>query len=321
MSAPIIKLSNVTKAFGTHIVLKRINLEIKEGEVLGIIGVSGSGKTTLLRTIVGFLKPEEGEIFFRKKGMLSEKENTLRQLSKNEEAFKKMYGFAPQYHSFYEKLTVIENLYYFGSLYGLDREVIKSNSDALIKMMQLENFKHHLAENLSGGMQRRLDIACSLIHEPDILLLDEPTADLDPLLRRHILEILKEINRRGTTIIISSHDLEEVEWICDRIAIIQDGRIITIGSPEEIKNKYGKTKTLIIESHPGNYKNILKGIKGGYHSYIIDGARLLLETDNAWNLIKQVISAAEKNKEEIIDINTVEPSLKEVFIKLTGKNE
>ena len=134
-------------------------------------------------------------------------------------------------------------------------------------------------------------------------------------------QILKEINRRGTTIIISSHDLEEVEWICDRIAIIQDGRIITIGSPEEIKNKYGKTKTLIIESHPGNYKNILKGIKGGYHSYIIDGARLLLETDNAWNLIKQVISAAEKNKEEIIDINTVEPSLKEVFIKLTGKNE
>ncbi|MCD6589908.1 ABC transporter ATP-binding protein [Candidatus Woesearchaeota archaeon] len=320
MRTPILSLKNITKAFGEHVVLKDINLDIYQGEILGIIGISGSGKTTLLSTIIGFYKPEYGEILFRVKSLVDNQEIGMKPVHKNQPLFKRMYGFAPQYHSFYEKLTVKENLEYFGTLYGLDKEVIKANIKGLLSFMELEAFQNKLAENLSGGMQRRLDIACSMIHEPEILLLDEPTADLDPMLRSHILKLLRDINKKGTTIIIASHDLVEMESICDRIAILHNGKILALGSPEELKKKYSKEKEIILETHPGKYDKIIKNIKGLISSYKIDGTRLIIHSDNPWSLLRKLLGVLDKNEETVIDLELREPGIEEVFIELTKKN-
>ncbi len=315
MKTPILSLKNITKAFGDHIVLKSINLDIYQGEILGIIGVSGSGKTTLLSTIIGFYNPDIGEILFRVKSLINNSKGELKSVKKYSNLFKRIYGFAPQYHSFYDQLTVQENLEYFGSLYGLDKEVIKANINDLLDFMGLSSFRNKLAKNLSGGMQRRLDIACSIIHQPEILILDEPTADLDPVLRAHILKLLRDINKKGTTIIIASHDLVEMESICDRIAILHNGRIVAVGSPEELKKKFGKDKEIILETHPGNYDSFLKKS----FNYVVEGTRAIIKTNNPWKTLSKLLSIINKSNETIIDLEVRAEGLKEIFIDITKK--
>ncbi len=320
MKLPIVSLRHVTKIFGNHVVLEDINLDIYQGEIFGIIGVSGSGKTTLLNTIIGFYKPDEGEVLFRVKPIISNEEIEMRAVHKNQNLFKRMYGFAPQYHSFYDKLTVKENLEYFGTIYGLDKQVIEANIKSLLKFMNLEDFKDRISENLSGGMKRRLDIACSLIHEPEILLLDEPTADLDPILSNHILKLLKKINKKGTTIIMASHHLEEVEDICDRVAIIKDGKILAVGSPEEIKKKVVRGKEIIIETQRAKYSKLIQTFKKDIIEYETEGPKIIIRTHKHSSLLKKVLSYLERKNEVVIDLEVREPTIKDVFFRLMAES-
>jgi len=228
----IVQVKGVDKKFGDHTVLKNINLNIQKGELFCIVGTNGSGKTTLLKTIIGFLDPEEGEIFYKSKD-----------IKKNTKEVKKDFGFATQENAFYPKLTVEENMQYFGNLYGIKKEVLKVNIDKILNLVALQGAKNVLAENLSLGMERRLDIACSLIHNPKILILDEPTEDLDVTLRKSILLLIKAINRTGTTIIMTSHLLAEIEVFFDRIAILDKNTIIKIGTLRDFR-KTTKKKSL-----------------------------------------------------------------------------
>lgn len=240
MAGPIrelYKVEGISKVFGNNYIFNNVSFTINQREVFGIIGGSGSGKTTLLNLLVGFLKPDKGEIKYRNDQLLDKNNDLFNSVSKKQKHLKKIYGFASQNPSFYPNLTVLENLLYFGSLYNLSKENAKSNANQLLELMSLTHAQNTISKKLSGGMQRRLDIACSMIHDPEILILDEPTADLDPLLMSRIWELLKIINKRGTTIIVASHELPYIEKLCTRVAIIKDGEIAAIGKPSELKSR------------------------------------------------------------------------------------
>ncbi|MCC7575096.1 ABC transporter ATP-binding protein [Candidatus Woesearchaeota archaeon] len=324
MPDPLITVEKLGKSFGRKKILSSVSFEVKPGEIIGLIGASGSGKTTLLNMMIGFISPDTGDVKYKEPQMIADKP-IYNSVFKQQKKFKNIYGFAAQLPSFYEKLTVKENLYYFGELYGLSREVLRSNVDSLLKLIDLETASNQLGKNLSGGMERRLDIACALIHNPQVLIMDEPTSDLDPLLRRSIWALIKQINNKGTTVIISSHHLNELETLCDRIAIIKDGTLLDIATPSELKTRYLKHHEIRIESHPGNYKELEKNLSKKFSKEIIRteqrGGELVLFCEDHKNLLNQLVKEIEKNNEKIIELKLVKPSLNQVFINLNIQRE
>ncbi len=326
MAHDLLRINNISKSYGDIKVLNNIDLDVKPGEIIGIIGSSGSGKTTFLHTIIGFTKPDTGDVLFRQRHLVEgvdDVEDIYRSIFKKPSEFKRTYGFAAQVPSFYEKLTVKENLHYFAELYGLGKESAIANINTLLKLLNLEEHSNLLGKNLSGGMERRLDIACSLIHNPELLILDEPTADLDPVLRKNIWEMIKKINNKGKTIILSSHHLNELEALCDRIAIIMSGQIVELGTPSQLKQKFIKTEEIIIQSYPGNYKDlkpvINKNLKKKISSISIEHEGLFVKTENPQEVLNDIIKIFEKGKEKILELKLTKPSLDELFISLQKK--
>ncbi|MBW2990421.1 ABC transporter ATP-binding protein [Candidatus Woesearchaeota archaeon] len=324
--APVLKVQHLTKRFGNNTVLKRASLDIYEGEIFGIVGASGSGKTTLLRNLISYLAPEEGDVKFRYDYFVKMKNKPSKPLYasvyKQQKLAKNIFGFASQEPSFYKKLTVKENLMYFGSLYRLSKKSLESNTEILLALMDLKHAQNTLAGQLSGGMERRLDIACALIHDPEILILDEPTSDLDPLLRDHIWSLVQKINKKGTTIILASHHLSEVETFCSRIAIIKDGRIIDVASPARLKTKYAESQEIRIQTYPGSYSNIAKAIKkpgSKVFDVKIKGSELILYSDQPQIVLHDLLHTLETLKEELIDIKVSRPGLDELFLRISGK--
>jgi ABC-2 type transport system ATP-binding protein len=326
MPTSVYKIKGVSKVFDKRIVLDNIDLEVENGEILGLIGASGSGKTTLLNIMIGFLRPEAGEITFRGEHLLEGDEpKGFKSVFKNTEELKKMIGMAAQTPSFYTTLTVKENLQYFGSLYGMSGEVMKSNITTLINLMDLQGSEDKLAKNLSGGMQRRLDMACALIHDPKILMLDEPTSDLDPLLRNHIWRLVRKINKRGTTIILASHHLSELESLCTRIAILKEGKMLAIGTPNEIKQRFSQNEEIHLETFPGNYEEIskIRSTEVAKHIAKIEdkGTSLVIYTSKPEMVLNTLMKRLEDLKETIVDLKVTRPSLDEIFINISSNDQ
>lgn len=208
----VLVVRNVYKKFGRKTVLRNISFKINEGDIFSIIGVSGAGKTVLLKTIVNFFRPSAGRILYKGKPVTKRRA-------------RRVFGFSVQEGSFYPELTVRENIAHFGRLYGMSNKEIRSRTRELLKLLELNNCGNKLTAHLSGGMQKRLDIACALVHKPKLLLLDEPTTELDVLLKRDVLKLIRSINKKGVTVIIVSLPLE-VESISNKLALIDDGKLI-----------------------------------------------------------------------------------------------
>ncbi len=317
MDSVILKIEKVKKHFDTHKVIDGVSLDIKKGEVFGIIGASGSGKTTFLKSIIGFLPLSSGNVYFN----LSDDTNPrFINISNNSETMKKRFGFAAQNPSFYEKLTVEENLDYFGALYGLGKEARLTNTATLLELVGLKHAAGIVAKNLSGGMKRRLDIACSLIHNPDLLILDEPTSDLDLILAKQIWDLIRKINKKGTTIIVASHDLPEVETICSRVGILVEGKLQQIGTLDSLKNSVSKGQEIHVETYPGNYEKLKKKIKNQYVEKVEDtGNSIILHTKKPEKVLPDLLQIMENENENLLDLKISKLSLKDVFKKLTKK--
>lgn len=306
---PFLQFQNIRKRYGKHEVLLDVNLEIPYGERFGIIGVSGSGKTTLLNILIGFLRPNAGSIYYNLRDIMKEKYNVRR-----------TFGFAAQDGSFYSKLTVQENLNYFGKLHGMSQADIDKRSAGLLKLVGISRAKDTLGENLSRGMQKRLDIACAMIHDPKVLIMDEPTEDLDPMLRKEILLLIKKINERGTTIIITSHLLTEIEGICTKIAILHNGVIIETGTPDQLKGRYYKNDEIHVQTTPGNYEKLAKRLKKiNIDEIEVKENKMVIHTDKAEKVLHNLLHAIEMSNEHLIDIDVNKPTLEEVFEALTKK--
>jgi len=322
-SKSIIEIKDIYKSFGNNLVLNNINLSIPANKISGIIGMSGGGKTTLLNLIIGFLDIDDGKILIHKDAIKDNKskENYLN-LKNITKKVKQNFGFASQNASVYPELTIEENLKYFGRLQKLNRKQIKEHSEILLKFTKLEDYKKLLAKELSGGMLKRLDIACSIIHQPKVLILDEPTSNLDPISRSHVWDLIKKINSQGTTIIISSHFIEELELLCDKVAVIHNGKIASQGSPMHLKENYAKADVISFDTISGDYKNILTHLKkiDRNITYKIELGKIYVYSKKSAKLLKELIKILNKGQDHLLSLELNKPSLKEVFESLEANN-
>lgn len=224
MEEVILKTNDLTKKYQNKVVVDSINLEIKKGEVFGLLGPNGAGKSTTMNMICSVVKPTAGSIDLFGKDPFKQKKEVICRI-----------GYIPQELAIHGGLKAWENVELFTSLYGVKGEELKKAVDESLTYVGLLERKKEFARNFSGGMKRRLNIACAIGHKPDLLIFDEPTVGIDPQSRNFILEKIKESNKNGATIIYTSHYMEEVEEICTRIAIMDNGKIIACGTSEELK--------------------------------------------------------------------------------------
>jgi ABC-2 type transport system ATP-binding protein len=219
----IVSTQHVSKAFGKQQVLKDVNLDIYCGEIFGLLGPSGAGKSTLVKQLVGLDSPTEGNNFIFQTKMPS-----LPIIEK--------IGYMAQSDALYGELSAKENLEFFASLYGLKGKHLQERILDVMRIVDLTEDLHKLVSNYSGGMKRRLSLAISLLHEPKLLILDEPTVGIDPVLRKNIWNSFNELKQNGTTIVVTTHVMDEAEK-CDRLGMIREGRLIAVGTPNELKEK------------------------------------------------------------------------------------
>lgn len=325
MGNPLLTVEGLSKTFGKLPVLKGVSFSLDEGEILGIMGASGAGKTTLLSCIIGFLKPDKGDVKYlvQKKTQNGSYASEFRSILKHGREFKEFFGFAAQTPSFYDNMNVLENLRYFGKLYGLSSDTLKSNITLLLDLMSLSDSKQMLARNLSGGMKRRLDIACALIHNPKLLILDEPTSDLDPLLIEKIWDLIRRINKTGTTILLSSHLVNDLERVCSRVALLEDGMIKEIGSPVELRERFSRGHKIILRTREGNYDSLINKVERKFKqsilaSKVVEGHDDLVEVvficNNPLELMNYIEEMVESQGDEIIELGLKNPSLDQAFL-------
>jgi ABC-2 type transport system ATP-binding protein len=222
-----IRVENVSKQFGNKVVLQDISLQVPKAEIFGLLGPSGSGKTTLVRMIAGIDDPSQGEVY-----VLEQRMPKLEMMSK--------IGYMAQSDALYNELTALENLEFFASLFGLSGSKRKQRIYAVMELVNLTDHLKKQISSYSGGMKRRLSLAISLLHEPGILILDEPTVGIDPVLRRTIWKELEQLSARGTTILVTTHVMDEADK-CHRLGMIRDGKLTAVGTPAELKQATSST--------------------------------------------------------------------------------
>lgn len=223
----IVSVRNVSKAYGKQQILTNISLDIYKGEIFGLLGPSGAGKTTLVKQLVGLDVPDSGENY-----LFNERMPSLKLMSR--------IGYMAQSDALYGELTAKENLEFFGALFGLKGKTLQSRILEVMEIVQLTEHLNKIVFNFSGGMKRRLSLAIALLHEPELLILDEPTVGIDPVLRKSIWEAFYELNKKGTSIIVTTHVMGEAEK-CHRLAMIRDGALIAVDTPDELKAKTNST--------------------------------------------------------------------------------
>ncbi len=225
MEEMILKTTELTKKYQNRAVVDNLNIEIRKGEIFGLLGPNGAGKSTTLNMICSIIRPTAGNISLFGKDPLKQKKEVIHKV-----------GYIPQELAIHGNLKAWENVELFTSLYGIKGEALKTAVEESLQYVGLLERKNEFAKKFSGGMKRRLNIACAIGHHPDLLIFDEPTVGIDPQSRNFILEKIKQSNKNGATVIYTSHYMEEVEAVCSRIAIMDNGKIIACGTSEELKN-------------------------------------------------------------------------------------
>ena len=297
---PIIKVKNLTKKYNGLKAVDNISFEVKSGETFGILGPNGAGKTTTLEILEGLRRPTSGKAFIDKLSIKRDRDH-----------IKEIIGVQLQATAFFEYLTVKEILELFADLYSNPIDV-----ESLIKDVMLEQKKKSYSTQLSGGQKQRLSIASALVNNPKVIFLDEPTTGLDPQARRSIWKLVQTIQKKGQTVVITTHYMEEAEKLCDRLAIMDQGRIIALDSPQGLIKSSGiKSKIMfrVVKSLPDEFlQECGKEIVKKDHTVII-------ESRHPEHALHQLRECIEKNKIDILGLKVLQPTLEDVFLKLTGK--
>ena len=301
-----IKINNLTRTFKDKTALDKINLSIREGELFGLVGPDGAGKTTLLRTLAGLIGITEGEVTVA--GC---------EIHKSSEAVKSKIGYMAQEFSLYGKLSVLENLRFFGDMYDVPPADQKERIPSLLAFAQLEVFKNRRASQLSGGMKKKLALACTLLHHPPLLLLDEPTTGVDPISRREFWTILNDLHLKGTTIIVSTPYMDEADR-CSRVGLMYQGKIVVCDSPSAIRNQLEGEVVKIVTGDWQKARQVLLSLPGvlEIQSY---GEALHVLVDSTDKRIRSVKKELEKQSIEILEIRGITPRMEEAFISLIRK--
>ncbi len=305
----MIEIKNISKSFKDIKAVERVSLSVEKGEVFGLLGPNGAGKSTLISMICTLLKPDEGEIIID--GI---------NIKKQPNRAKEILGLVPQDIALYPTLTAEENLKFWGKMYGLKGNQLRSRVEEALEIAGLQERAKGRIDTFSGGMKRRINIAAALLHKPQILIMDEPTVGIDPQSRNFILETILKLNKEGTTIIYTSHYMEEVEYLCNRIGIIDHGKIIALGSKSELKEIVGNLDTINIKV--AHFKEELLDDINKIHE--IDKVQyeeehLTLVAKDGSRIIGKLVSMLEEAKCKTLSINIQKPDLEDVFLHLTGR--
>ncbi len=294
----IIKIKSLSKSYGEIEAVKEISFEVAKGEMFGLVGPDGAGKTTTIRILCGLLNPDSGTANLIDKNITKERQAVQNQI-----------GYLSQRFSLYGDLTVDENIEFFADIHNVKN--YKSRRDELLEFTRLTNFRDRLADNLSGGMKQKLALACSLIHKPQILFLDEPTTGVDPVSRRDFWKILSNLIKEGITIFMTTPYLDEAER-CNRVAMMNKGEIIAIDKPAEIKKSINKQVVEIVSTPSRKAYEILKD---KYESQMF-GDRINLVVDDETKDYPEIEKLLIQNKITINDKRVITPSLENVFMHL-----
>lgn len=305
----VIKVKNLVKRYDDLLALDHLNLEVKEGEVFGLLGPNGSGKSTAINCILSLLEYDKGDIEIYGKVMSPEAYDIKRNI-----------GVIMQNVAVFEELTVYENIDYFCGLYISDKNLRKQYVKDAIEFVGLGEYKKFYPKKLSGGLLRRLNIACGIAHKPKLIILDEPTVAVDPQSRNNILEGIQKLNREGATIVYTSHYMEEVEQICTNISIMDKGKVIATGTSEQLKGMINCGETITVEIFKIE-EEVIKGLGElpniTYAKY--KDNHLVVKSSKGKNNLSMVIDYLRKNNIQIGKIYSEPPTLNDVFLEITGK--
>lgn len=305
----IVSVKNLVKRYKELVALDHFSLEIEQGEVLGLLGPNGSGKTTAINCMLALLTIDKGEI-----AIFGER------MTPTSYKLKQEIGIVPQQVAVFEELTVQENIDYFCGLYVADKARRKALVEEAIDFVGLADFRRFLPKKLSGGLLRRLNIACGVAHKPKLIILDEPTVAVDPQSRAHILEGIQKLNREGATIIYTSHYMEEVEQICTRIVIMDEGRSLAEGTSESLKQMIKVGETIRIEL-PDIAQSDIEALKGIPHVYEVtfeDGQLTIRSRPGGQNLLRVLDILGERDI-PFGQVYSQQPTLNDVFLEITGR--
>jgi len=301
----VIQVRNLQKRFGDVKAVDGLNFEIYRNEIFGLLGPNGAGKTTTISMICGLLQSSDGSITFA-----------------NEKDRKSLIGYCPQENIYYPKLTCMEQLVFIGQMYGLSTKSIKERAAELLDLLGLKDKRHIIATNLSGGMKRRLNICLALIHNPEILILDEPETGLDPQSRILVREFIKSFSKEQT-VLLTTHNMDEADRLASRIAIIDYGRLLLLDTPQNLKKTVGEGNILEFVLENGDHNKLTRfleviaplslDIKTSTYSIIVKHPNVIEHLPAIKNL-------AEKNNLVISEVRLRENTLEDVFIHLTGRN-
>jgi len=305
----IVKVENLVKRYRELVALDHFNLEIKEGEIFGLLGPNGSGKTTTINCILALLSYDKGNIEVFGKEMNPDSYESKSQI-----------GVVMQNVAVFDELTVYENVDYFCGLYIKDKKLRKQYVEEAIDFVGLQEFKKFYPKKLSGGLLRRLNIACGIAHKPKLIIMDEPTVAVDPQSRNKILEGIEKLNEQGATIIYTSHYMEEVEQICTRIAIMDKGKNLAIGTKEELKQMIKKSEIITIEILDLEERH-LAGLRNLKHVYEVnyENHKLEIFLSGGKHNLPRVLEYLQNEDLSFGRVYSELPTLNDVFLEITGK--
>ena len=305
----VLEIKNIVKRYNDVLAVDNVSLSIREGEIYGLLGPNGAGKSTTINTILGLTKIDSGSISVFGKDFGS-----------NEMEIKKEIGIVPQDIAVFEDLSAYENVVFFGKLYGLKGSLLTERAKEALEFTGIWEKRESYPKKFSGGMKRRLNIACAIVHQPKLIIMDEPTVGIDPQSRNHILESVKELNRKGSTIIYTSHYMEEVEELCTYITIMDNGRIIAGGTKDELREMVSSDEKVEIKVSDVNYTltESLKKMDGVKEVVLEKNMLSIVSARNISNLGK-VIDTITESGSEILSLNIERPTLETVFLTLTGR--
>ena len=305
MSKTAIQIKGLKKSYNNTPALKGVDIEISKGEFFGLLGPNGAGKTTTINILTGLVFKDAGTCLVFEKDIVKDYRYTRSKI-----------GIAAQELSVDWFFTIEKLLYFQAGYYGISTKKAKTKVDELLERLGLDKKRSSRLRQLSGGMKRRFQIAKALVHDPDILILDEPTAGVDVELRHDLWKYLKELHKKGKTILLTTHYIEEAELLCDNVAIIDEGTILKEGSPKQLTKELGKSGVTVQTGKAiQNIENLLTGL-----TYTIEDSRLHFSVDDAEKAIPNIIQKLSKINIPIHSITTETSSLEDVFLELTGKS-
>lgn len=306
----MLEVVNLSKHFKNKKAVNSVNLYLEKGETVGLLGPNGAGKSTTISMISSLIRPTEGHIRLGNNSIL-----------KTPQKLRKILGVVPQEVALYMELTARENLEFFGAIHQIPKQELRKRIEEVLEIIGLKDREKELVKTFSGGMKRRLNIGAALLHNPEIVIMDEPTVGIDPQSRNYILETVKRLNKeKKMTVLYTSHYMEEVEYLCDRIYIMDSGRIIASGTKEDIKSILSQEQSILIkvEMLKGTFLEALEQIPG-IKNISAKEPYVTIIVPKQVHILKDIFKAAEETETNIVSVNIETPTLEDVFLHLTGR--